>query len=51
VAREHGGEKNWARGKFLLASPARWPYFAINPARKKAGQSGDWVTPVRRFLL
>jgi hypothetical protein len=51
VANGHGGEKNWPRGKFLLASPGGKPYFAINPAGKKAGQSGVGLTPSVAFLI
>jgi hypothetical protein len=49
--RDTPSQKNWLRGKFFLAWGAGKPYFPFDPARRKAGQSGDRVTPVRRFLL
>jgi len=51
MAFSHAPKKKCPGGKFSLAWGGSRPYFAIDPARKKAGRSGAWVTPVRRFLI
>jgi len=44
-------QKIGAGGNFFLHGGPVSPISRFDPARKKAGKSGDRVTPVRRFLL
>jgi hypothetical protein len=44
-------KKITAGGKFFLAWGGSWSYFEIDPARKKAGKSGDRVTPCVAFFF
>jgi len=51
VASATQGKKMSPGGNFFLHGGAASPISHLDPARKKAGRSDEWVTPVRRFLL